>query len=87
MEIFIVINVVAFLIMGLDKFKARKGLWRISEATLLLLALFMGAVGVWVGMYVFRHKTQHKLFRFALPIMVIINIVLLILGLEYINYK
>lgn len=57
-----IINFIAFLTYGIDKWKARHNKWRIPEATLLLLAAFGGALGAWLGMKVFRHKTQHKKF-------------------------
>ena len=52
----LVINAVAFFVYGIDKLKARKGRWRISEATLLLLAIVGGSVGAWLGMKVWHHK-------------------------------
>lgn len=60
-------NVVAFLVYGIDKLKARRHAWRIPEATLLLLAAAGGSVGAWLGMQVWRHKTQHKKFRYGVP--------------------
>ncbi len=53
----LIINAVAFIVYGIDKLKARKGRWRISEATLLLLALVGGSIGSWLGMKVWHHKT------------------------------
>ena len=55
-----VINVVTFLVYGIDKWKAKQGSWRISEATLLMLAVIGGNIGALLGMKVWRHKTQHK---------------------------
>ena len=63
----LIINAVAFIIYGIDKLKARKGRWRISEATLLLLALVGGSVGSWLGMKVWHHKTMHLKFKYGLP--------------------
>ena len=63
----LVINAVAFIIYGIDKLKARKGRWRISEATLLLLALVGGSIGSWLGMKVWHHKTMHRKFQYGLP--------------------
>lgn len=53
-------NLVAFVVYGIDKYKARKGKWRISESTLLMLAVFGGSIGAWLAMKVFHHKTMHK---------------------------
>ncbi len=67
-------NFIVFLIYGLDKFFARRGMRRISERTLLTLAFLMGAVGAVLGMYVFRHKTRKKKFRILIPVYLILNI-------------
>ncbi|MDE6434541.1 MAG: DUF1294 domain-containing protein [Lachnospiraceae bacterium] len=63
----IVINVAAFFIYGIDKQKAVRGKWRISEKTLIMLAVLGGSVGAWIGMQVFRHKTKHTLFVAGVP--------------------
>ena len=55
------INVLTFLIYGIDKWKARRGKWRIPEDTLIWLAIAGGSIGALLGMYLFRHKTQHHL--------------------------
>ncbi len=55
----IVINVVSFLVYGIDKWKAKQGSWRISEATLLILAVIGGSIGALLGMKVWHHKTMH----------------------------
>ena len=56
----IVINVVSFLVYGIDKWKAKQGSWRISEATLLMLAVIGGTIGALLGMKIWHHKTMHK---------------------------
>lgn len=61
--------------MYFDKQKAKKGKYRISEKTLFLAALLLGAVGAYIGMYKFRHKTKHNLFTIGMPVMILINIV------------
>ena len=58
----LLVNVVTFIIYGIDKYKAIKEKWRIPEATLLLMAVFGGSIGAWLGMRVFHHKTMHKKF-------------------------
>ncbi len=57
---FLIINVIAFSLMGLDKRKAKKKQWRTPESTLFLSAAAGGAVGAWIGMYMFHHKTHKK---------------------------
>ena len=56
----IAINVVTFLVYGIDKWKAKQGSWRISEATLLILAVIGGSIGALLGMKIWHHKTMHK---------------------------
>ena len=73
----IAINVVTFLVYGIDKWKARQGSWRISEATLLILAVIGGSFGALFGMKVWRHKTMHKKFKYGLPLILIIQIILI----------
>ena len=75
----IVINIVTFLVYGMDKLKAKQGSWRISEATLLILAIIGGSIGALLGMKVWRHKTQHKKFKYGLPLILLAQIVLIYL--------
>lgn len=77
----LLINAISFLIMRLDKEKAKKNAWRISERTLLSLAALLGSIGILAGMKVFRHKTKHPKFTIGVPIMLAIQIVLGILVL------
>ena len=76
---FLTINVVTFFLYGIDKWKARRDKWRISEATLLGLAVIGGSIGAWLGMKVWHHKTLHKKFRYGLPLILFAQIVLLVL--------
>ncbi len=64
---FVVINIVGFVIMGIDKAKAKANAWRIPEKTLLFIALIGGSIGVWLGMETFRHKTKHWYFKYGVP--------------------
>ena len=73
------INVLTFFVYGIDKWKARKSRWRIPEATLLLWAVFGGSIGALLGMKLWHHKTQHKKFKYGLPLILIAQIVLLYL--------
>ena len=75
----IVINIVTFLVYGIDKWKAKQGSWRISEATLLMLAVIGGSIGALLGMKVWRHKTQHKKFKYGLPLILLAQIALIYL--------
>ena len=68
------INVITFMVYGIDKLKAKKGKWRIPEATLLLLAIVGGSIGAWCGMKVWHHKTLHKKFRYGIPLILIVQI-------------
>ena len=63
----IVINLIGFAIMGIDKKRAIRGAWRISEASLFLTALLGGALGCTLGMKYFRHKTKHWYFKYGMP--------------------
>ncbi|MES5927832.1 DUF1294 domain-containing protein [Bacillus cereus group sp. MG9] len=71
---FIIINVIAFSMMGLDKRKAKKKQWRTPESTLFLSAAAGGAIGAWIGMYMFHHKTHKSKFVFGIPVLVIITV-------------
>lgn len=71
------INAVAFIVYGIDKYKAKKAKWRIPEATLLLLAVLGGSIGAWMGMKVWHHKTMHKKFKYGIPAILLIQIALM----------
>ena len=73
-------NILAFVLFGADKLKARKGFWRISEKGLMLAALFGGSIGALCGMRLFRHKTKHKLFTIGIPLIrLVVEVVFVIL--------
>ncbi len=72
-----VVNSISLLAMGMDKFKARRGAWRIPERRIWLLAWLGGSPGAWLGMQVFRHKTRHPAFSIGLPVLAILQILLL----------
>lgn len=74
----ILINLIAFALMGIDKRRAIQDRWRISERTLFLSALLFGSIGAIAGMYVFRHKTKHLSFRIGMPAILILQIVLVL---------
>ena len=75
---FIVINILAFLAMLIDKRKAEKGKWRPKESTLLALALIGGSIGALIGMYTFHHKTQKARFFVGIPLMLFLHIMIII---------
>ena len=79
---FVCVNVLTFFVYGIDKWQARQGKWRISEATLLLLAVIGGSIGAWLGMRVWRHKTMHKKFKYGLPLILLVQIALIYLILD-----
>lgn len=74
----IIINLLSFLLYGIDKWKAKADKWRVSEKTLLLTALIGGSAGALIGMQVFRHKTQHWKFRILVPVFLILHAALLV---------
>ena len=68
------INVITFIVYGIDKLKAKKGKWRIPESTLHLLAIVGGSIGAWCGVKVWHHKTMHKKFKYGIPLILAIQI-------------
>jgi len=74
----LVINAVTFIVYGIDKLKAKRGLWRIPEVTLLMLAVIGGSIGAWCGMIVWRHKTKHLQFKIGVPAILIIQLTLIV---------
>lgn len=73
----IIITVVTFFVFGIDKYKAQKSKWRIPEKVLFLLSVIGGSVGALLGMYTFRHKTKKLYFKFGIPLILIVQIVLI----------
>ena len=80
---FIAINIITFLIYGLDKLKAKKNKWRIPESTLILLAIIGGSIGALLGMKVWHHKTMHKKFKYGIPFIIIIQLAVYLYLLLY----
>jgi uncharacterized membrane protein YsdA (DUF1294 family) len=72
----IVINVATFITYGIDKYKARRAMWRVREASLLILAVLGGSAGAWLGMKVWHHKTQHLKFKYGVPFILFAQIAL-----------
>ena len=71
----VIMNLIAFLLMGADKRKANAKAWRIPETTLFLPAILGGSIGAIVGMHVFRHKTKHWYFKYGMPLILILQLV------------
>ena len=80
----LIINAAGFLLMLVDKWKAKKNRWRVRESTLLIIAALGGSIGSLAGMYLFRHKTQHLKFTLGVPLILaaqcLIVVVLMALG-------
>lgn len=74
----VVINVVTFIVYGIDKWKARHAKWRIPEAILLGLAFIGGSIGACTGMHVWHHKTLHKRFQYGVPLILLIQVALIL---------
>lgn len=70
------VNLLTFFVFGLDKLKARKGKWRIPEATLIWMSVAGGSAGALLGMCLFRHKTQKRKFTLGIPVILIVQVVL-----------
>ena len=70
------VNIATVFLYGIDKYKAKKGRWRISEATLLMMAVIGGSIGAWAGMRLWHHKTMHKKFEYGIPIIIILQVAL-----------
>lgn len=70
----ILMNLIAFALYGIDKRRAKQGAWRISEYTLLLVALLGGSLGALLGMRYFRHKTRHRKFRYGIPLILLLQL-------------
>ena len=71
---FVIINIVGFALMGIDKKRAVKKLWRIPESTLFIIALIGGSIGSIIGMRVFHHKTRHWYFAYGMPAILFLQI-------------
>lgn len=75
----VIVNIIGFVLMGIDKKRAIRGAWRISEGSLFLTAFLGGALGCTLGMHHFHHKTRHWYFRFGLPAIFLVELAVLLL--------
>ena len=80
MAVLIVMNLVSFALMGIDKRRAQRGAWRISERALLLTTACFGGLGGVMGMRLFHHKTKHWYFRVFFPVLLVVQIVAIAAG-------
>lgn len=80
----LLINAVAFLLMLVDKIKAKKNKWRIRESTLILSAVLGGSPGALAGMYLFRHKTRHLQFTIGIPVILALQIAAVLFVMLYV---
>lgn len=71
----LIINILGLTLMKCDKQKAIKGTYRISEKTFFIISFLLGGIGIYLGMYLFRHKTKHVKFTVGIPITIILNII------------
>ena len=67
----VLINILTFFIYGIDKLKAKKSKWRVSENTLIGTAIIGGSIGAWLGMKIWHHKTLHKKFKYGVPLILV----------------
>ena len=67
----VLINIMTFFIYGIDKLKAKKSKWRVSENTLIGMAIIGGSIGAWLGMKIWHHKTLHKKFKYGVPLILV----------------
>jgi uncharacterized membrane protein YsdA (DUF1294 family) len=74
---FLIVNIMGFALMGSDKRRAKKGAFRIPEATLFSVAIIGGSIGSILGMLIFRHKTKHWYFKFGLPAILVLQLLFL----------
>ena len=83
----LLVNLAAFLLMGIDKRRAKKNAWRVPEKTLFLPVLLGGGLGGVLGMKTFHHKTKHWYFRFGFPLLLVLQAALLCVLVWYINFR
>ncbi len=76
------VNLLTFIAYGIDKYKAKHKHWRISEASLLLLAILGGSPAAMLAMYLFHHKTRHKKFRYGVPAILLLQVVIVVVILR-----
>ncbi len=73
------VNLTGLIVMGIDKMRAKKRVWRIPESTLFVIALIGGSLGTTIGMHLFHHKTRHWYFVFGMPAILVIQIAIVLI--------
>ncbi len=73
--IFAIINIASFLLMFIDKYNAERKLWRVPEDTMFIFAIAFGALGIYLGMYIFKHKTRKPQFYYLMPVLAVIEVI------------
>ena len=81
----VAINLIAFSLYGIDKWKARHDKWRVTEARLITISLLGGSLGAFLGMKVWHHKTQHPRFRYGLPLILFLHLAIAIVAVYYLS--
>ncbi len=81
----LIINIAGFISMGVDKKRAIRGAWRIPEASLFMIALLGGSIGSILGMQHFRHKTKHWYFKYGMPAILILQLILVFICIYLFN--
>ena len=85
MPYILTVNVITFILMRIDKQKAIKKQFRIPERTFFMLSFLGGAIGTYIGMKAFRHKTKHRGFTIGIPLLILWNLAAFIYGLGYLS--
>lgn len=82
-----IINVIGITLMYTDKLRAMRKEWRIPEKVLFAASILGGSIGTWSGMYLFRHKTKHRVFVIGMPLILLVHLVLaaIIIYLSYVR--
>lgn len=73
--ILLILNIFGFILVSLDKYKAKNKLWRIPERSFFILSILGGSIGVYIGLFVFKHKTRHWYFMVLIPLIILAQIV------------
>jgi len=73
--VLLILNIFGFILVSLDKYKAKNRLWRIPERTFFLLSILGGSIGVYIGLFFFNHKTRHWYFMTLIPLIIVAQIV------------